>query len=87
MVAVDLRGFGKSSYQSQCFKLEDWANDVIDFCTIKNIKSCILNGWSFGGGVSMKIAELAPHLVHKLILTCSVPHDGMIMLKGIGKSP
>jgi len=36
-------------------------------------------GWSFGGAVSMKLAEIAPELVTKIILTCSTSHLGAIM--------
>jgi pimeloyl-ACP methyl ester carboxylesterase len=36
-------------------------------------------GWSFGGAVSMKLAEIAPELATKIILTCSTSHLGAIM--------
>lgn len=42
-------------------------------------------GWSFGGAVCQKIAELAPDLVSKLILTCSVSHEGLSMPDAEGK--
>jgi pimeloyl-ACP methyl ester carboxylesterase len=60
IIAVDLRGFGYSSYNNQCNKFGDWAQDLKEFCHLKDIKSCVAIGWSFGGGVSMKFAELAP---------------------------
>jgi len=60
VVAVDLRGFGNSTYNTACGYFGDWAVDLKLFCLDKNIKQCIAIGWSFGGGVSMKFAEIAP---------------------------
>ncbi len=74
IIAVDLRGFGNSSYKAQCHHFKDWALDLVDFCKLKKIKECTAIGWSFGGGVSMKLAELIPETVKKIILTCSVSH-------------
>ena len=37
-------------------------------------------GWSFGGAVSMKLAETVPELASKLILTSSTSHLGAIMV-------
>lgn len=79
IVAVDLRGFGQSSYNTACSYFGDWAVDLKLFCLSKNIKQCIPIGWSFGGGVSMKFAEIAPQIVCKLVLTCSVSHLGLIL--------
>lgn len=60
MIAVDQRGFGESTYNTRCTYLADWAKDLVEFCDIKNIKECTAIGWSFGGTVSMKFAEIAP---------------------------
>lgn len=49
------------------------------------INKAILNGWSFGGAISQKVAELAPEIVTKLILTCSVSHEGLQSLDPTGK--
>lgn len=76
-MAVDQRGFGESTYKNKCSSLREWAEDLVEFCKIKNIKECTAIGWSFGGGVSMKLAEIAPELVTKLILTCTVPHNSL----------
>lgn len=79
-MAVDQRGFGESTYKNKCSSLKEWAQDLVNFCKIKNIKQCIAIGWSFGGGVSLKFAEIAPELVTRVILTCSVSHLGIRLL-------
>jgi pimeloyl-ACP methyl ester carboxylesterase len=55
-----MRGFGDSTYINKCSHFKDWAGDLVDFCSIKKIEQCVAIGWSFGGGISMKFAELAP---------------------------
>jgi 2-hydroxy-6-oxonona-2,4-dienedioate hydrolase len=77
IIAVDLRGLGDSTYNKPCSCLGDWAGDLVDFCSIKKIKQCVAVGWSFGGTVAMKFAELAPEVVTKIILTCSVSFEGI----------
>lgn len=80
IIAVDLRGFGKSTYHKECARFSDWAQDVIDLLAVLKVSKAIFIGWSFGGAISQKAAELAPELVTKLVLTCSVPAIGMPML-------
>ena len=36
-------------------------------------------GWSFGGGVCMKLSELIKEKVLKVVLTCSVSHEGLTL--------
>ena len=55
-----MRGFGKSSYNNKCLRFCDWASDMIELCHVLGITQIILNGWSFGGAISQKIAEMAP---------------------------
>ena len=63
--------------------------DAIELCKALKIQKVILNGWSFGGTVAQKTAELAaelaPGLVQKLILTASVSHEGFASRKEEGK--
>jgi len=56
IIAIDLRGFGRSSYKNPCTRYGHWAEDIKELCNMRGIKKCIVNGWSFGGGVSMKLA-------------------------------
>ncbi len=74
LIAIDNRGYGRSSYNNRCSFYADWAKDLIELCELKNIKKCICIGLSMGGTISMKMAELAPSLVQKVVLTCSASH-------------
>ena len=62
-ISIDQRGFGFSTYNNLCESFEDWARDIGEFIKAKGIKKVNLIGWSFGGGISMKVAEMYPELV------------------------
>lgn len=85
MVAFDLRGFGKSSYLNKCTRFADWARDVVEAVHLLKLSNIVLIGWSFGGAISQKVCELDPQLVSKLILTCSVCHQGLPITNDEGK--
>lgn len=77
IVVVDLRGFGQSTYHRPVESLKELAQDIIDLCGQINIKRATFVGWSLGGLVTMKIAEMNSSLAHKIALTCSVGHLGL----------
>lgn len=54
-IALDLRGFGDSSYNNRFDTLEELADDVNLFTEALGIDSYYLVGWSNGGGVSLKL--------------------------------
>ncbi len=64
-IAVDLRGFGDSSYNNRFDTLEELADDVNLFTEALGIDSYYLIGWSNGGGVSLKLCAKYPHKVKK----------------------
>lgn len=64
-VAVDLRGFGDSSYNNRFDTLEELADDVNLFTEKLGIDSYYLVGWSNGGGVSLKLCAKYPDKVKK----------------------
>lgn len=64
-VALDLRGFGDSSYNNRFDTLEELADDVYLFTEALGIDSFYLVGWSNGGGVSLKLCAKYPHKVKK----------------------
>lgn len=64
-VALDLRGFGDSSYNERFDTLEELCDDVNLFTEALGIDSYYLVGWSNGGGVSLKICSKYPEKVKK----------------------
>lgn len=74
--AVDLRGFGASSYNSRFDSLRDLSNDLKLFVDALGLKKFCLAGWSTGGGVAMYFAIDYPEYVEKLIFIESVGING-----------
>jgi len=64
-IAVDLRGFGDSSYNQHFDTLDELAEDVNTFLEKLGITSVYLVGWSNGGGVSLKLCALHPEKIRK----------------------
>jgi len=79
--AVDLRGFGISSYINPVNSLKDFSEDVRLFTDILSLKNFVLAGWSLGGAVAMQFASDYPGRVSKLILVESVGVKGYPLLK------
>jgi pimeloyl-ACP methyl ester carboxylesterase len=74
--ALDLRGFGASSYVRPITELSDFAQDVKQFSDALGLRSFDLIGWSMGGGVAMQVAADYPELVNKLVLIASISTRG-----------
>ncbi len=64
-IAVDLRGFGDSTYNNRFDSIEDLADDVNAFVEALGIDSFYLVGWSNGGGVGLKLCAKYPDKVKK----------------------
>ena len=64
-VALDLRGFGDSSYNNRFDTLEELADDVALFIDALELGPVYLVGWSNGGGVSLKLCAKYPEKVRK----------------------
>lgn len=64
-IAVDLRGFGDSSYNRRFDSLEELADDLEHFLEALQIPSVYLVGWSAGGGVGLKFCAKYSHRVKK----------------------
>lgn len=80
--ALDLRGFGDSSYHQPFYSLHDLAEDVGHWLDAIGVtESFTAVGWSTGGGVCMELAADRPHQVAKLILLDSVPLTGYPLFK------
>lgn len=77
--AIDLRGFGDSSYNKPLTELREYALDVLEFIKIKKLNNIHLVGWSAGGGVSMELSALAydTDIIKDLVLLSSVGVEGI----------
>lgn len=79
--AIDLAGFGESTYKNKHEKIADWAEDVNEFMEAVGIEKAIVVGHSAGGGVGMKLAASFPDKVSHLMLVASVGVKGFYLLK------
>ena len=77
VIALDLRGFGDSSYEQPFDTLEELAADTVAFIRALKLSKVHLAGWSAGGGVAMRIAADHPQLVEKLVLINSMSFRGL----------
>lgn len=79
--AIDLAGFGESTYKNKHEKIADWAEDVNEFMEAVGIEKAIVVGHSAGGGVGMKLAASFPDKVSHLMLVASVGVKGFYLPK------
>lgn len=76
VIAVDLRGFGMSSYHQRITSLRDLSEDLKQFADLLGLDSFHLMGWSTGGGVAMQFAADYPSLVKQCVLLASASTRG-----------
>ena len=83
--AVDMRGFGESSYRNRAKSLTRYAEDVASFLQHLDLKEVHLVGWSAGGGVAMEVAA-GPEgwRLSQLVLVGSVGIDGAPGIEHLG---
>ena len=74
--AVDLRGFGGSTYINPVNHLKDFSDDIKAFVNALSIKKFSIAGWSTGGGIAMQYCIDYPEDVEKLVLIESVGISG-----------
>lgn len=79
--AIDLAGFGESSYNNKHEQIIDWAKDVNGFMEAVGIEKVVVVGHSAGGGVGMKLAAAFPDKVSHLLLIGSVGVKGFYLPK------
>jgi len=79
--AMDLRGYGDSTYHERFTSLKELAEDVSLFMAALKIKSGVIVGWSLGGGVAMEFAAHHPEKTEKLVLIESTTHKGYPVFK------
>lgn len=76
LIAIDLMGFGDSSYNRPFDSLYELAVHVADFLGKMGLSRLPVIGWSTGGGVAMELAASFPGLVSHLVLLSSVGLGG-----------
>ncbi len=81
--ALDMRGFGDSTYNNPIESLKDLSEDLKAFADKLKLKDFYLCGWSLGGNVAMRFTADHPGYVKKLLLLSSGPHKGMPLPKRI----
>ena len=79
--ALDLRGFGKSTYNTPINSIKDFSEDVKFFVDKLELGELVVAGWSTGGGVAMQFTADYPNYVEKLILIESVGVKGYPIFK------
>ncbi len=76
LYAIDLRGFGNSSYKTPIRTIKDFADDVKLFVEKIGLTDFTIVGWSTGGAVGMQFAADYPGYCHQLILLASASTRG-----------
>ena len=74
--ALDLRGFGESSYTNRVTHIKDFSDDLKGFVDALELRDFHLIGWSTGGAVCMQFEADYPGLCQKLILLASASTRG-----------
>jgi branched-chain amino acid transport system permease protein len=77
LLALDLRGYGKSPDGPASVSLADHAADIAELAKMADFAPFTLVGHSLGGAVAMQFAALHPDLLEGLVLVDSAPVDGM----------
>jgi len=68
VLAVDLRGRGRSDKPAHGYTMQDHADDIIGMLDSLRIESTIVGGHSFGGLLSLYLASHYPDRVEKIIM-------------------
>lgn len=76
LYAMDMRGFGASSYRTPIEGVADFAADVAAFADAVGLDSFHLAGWSTGGAVALAFAAAYPDRIRKLVLIAPVGTRG-----------
>jgi pimeloyl-ACP methyl ester carboxylesterase len=76
LFAVDMRGFGASSYHERINSIKDFSDDMKAFLDAIRLTNFSIIGWSTGGAVGMQLATDYPGICEKLILLSSASTRG-----------
>lgn len=76
LYAVDMRGFGESSYHVPVRSIKDFSDDIKLFVDELELKDFAIVGWSTGGAVGMQFVADYPGYCEKLVLLASASTRG-----------
>lgn len=79
--ALDLAGFGDSTYNRILYSLFDMSKDLSEFIIKLDLKNVYLLGWSTGGGVCLETAVDLPDRIKQVYLLSSVGLKGYHIYK------
>lgn len=82
--AIDLRGFGGSSYHKPITSIKDFSEDVKLFVDAMKLTQFDLIGWSTGGAVGMQFAANYPGTCRRLILLATASTRGYPFYTDLG---
>lgn len=68
VIAMDIRGYGRSDKPASAFSLKDMAEDVLGVCRDENVKEAVLGGVSVGSGIALLLGLDHPEIFKALIL-------------------
>jgi 3-oxoadipate enol-lactonase len=68
VIALDIRGYGRSDKPATPFSLKDMAEDVLGVCRNEGVKEAILAGVSVGSGMALLLGLDHPEMFKALIL-------------------
>ncbi|MGE3745302.1 MAG: alpha/beta fold hydrolase [Sphingomonadaceae bacterium] len=77
VVAIDVRGFGRSVATQLDFTLDNLVEDVVDLCAVLKFDRVHFLGSSMGGFIGQKLALSAPGLCQSLILCHTGSQNGI----------
>lgn len=77
LYAMDLRGFGDSSYDTPTNSIAGFATDVPMFADAVGLNDFHLWGWSAGAAVAMQVAADVPDRVRRLVLMAPPSTQGL----------
>ena len=68
VIAVDIRGYGRSDKPITPFSLRDMADDVVGVCRDEHVEEALVAGVSVGSGIALLLGLDYPELCKVLIL-------------------
>ncbi|WP_223154919.1 intracellular short-chain-length polyhydroxyalkanoate depolymerase [Alkalibacillus aidingensis] len=71
LIALDLPGFGQSTYRHKIKSIKDFSDTVRQFIKAVDINPCAILGWSMGGAIAMQYCADYPNGCDKLLLLAS----------------